>query len=150
MRTHLLVFLLGVGVALLVARYVGQATPTAQAQAIPPRTRACGLDLLPGFYSLSLAGEIVNGNNEGPYAALGLLTLESSGAATLVVAQNYHGTVTPAVTTQGRYSMGNDCTGTIILSTGARFEMVMSSGGREINLLQTVQGAVVQGIAKRQ
>ncbi|NOT59533.1 MAG: hypothetical protein HOP19_04825 [Acidobacteria bacterium] len=150
MKTHLMAFMLGVCATLLVARYVRQPMTAVQAQAIPSRTRACGADLLPGFYSLSLTGETVAGNNEGPYAALGLLTLESNGAATLVVAQNYNGVVTPTVTTLGRYVVGNDCTGALILGTGARFELVMNNAGREINLLQTVQGGVIQGVAKRQ
>lgn len=154
MKTHLLVFVLGSFATLLVARYVERPavsfTPAVQAQTIPTRGRSCDAGAVVGTYALSLTGETLTGNNEGPYAGLGVLTLDTVGAATLVISQNYNGVVVPTLTTAGRYAVGNDCAGIILLNTGARFEWVASASVRELDLLQTVQGSVVHGVAKKQ
>ena len=151
MKTYLLAFMLGVFATLLVIRYAGwPGTLIAQAQEIPPRGRACTAALVAGAYAFTLEGDILSGNNEGPYAGLGVLTLDAIGNVSLTITQNYDGTITPAFTTLGRYNVAEDCAGSLLFANGARFDYVASGSGRELNLLQVVSGGVVRGVAKKQ
>ncbi len=154
MKTYLLAFMLGVFATLLMVRYVGPSVvkfaPTVQAQDIPLRGRACAAALLAGGYAFTLEGDILSGNNEGPYAGLGVLTLDGLGNASLTIGQNYNGVVTAALTTVGRYNLGDDCVGALVFNNGARFDIVANNTGREINLMQLVSGSVIRGVAKKQ
>ena len=151
MKTYLLAFLLGVFATLLVVRYAARPVmQVAQAQEIPPRGRVCTAALVAGAYAFTLEGDILSGNNEGPYAGLGVLTLDAVGNVSLTIAQNYGGTVTPAFTTLGRYTVADDCAGSLLFANGARFDYVANGSGRELNLLQVVSGGVVRGVAKKQ
>jgi hypothetical protein len=124
--------------------------PTAQAQEIPPRGRACATAILSGTYALTLEGQTVSGSAAGPYAAVGVLTFDGQGGLALVGTQSYNGTIVSPSNFIGRYSLGDDCAGSALLNTGARFDLVADNGGRQINLLQTNPGGVITGIARKQ
>lgn len=123
---------------------------TAQAQEIPKRGRACAPGILQGTYALKFEGEIVSGTSQGLYAAVGVLSFDGQGGLSLVSTQNYHGVLVAPQTLAGRYSLGDDCAGGIILNSGARFDFVTDNGGRQLELLQTNPGNVITGTARKQ
>ena len=123
---------------------------TARAQEIPMRGQPCATAILHGTYALALEGQNVSGSGAGPYAAVGVLTFDGGGGVSLVGTQNYNGNILPVSNIIGRYALGNDCAGSLIFNTGARFDLVTDNGGRQVNLLQTNTGGVVKGLARKQ
>jgi hypothetical protein len=123
---------------------------SAQAQEVPKRGRACAPGILQGTYSLKFEGEIVSGGAQGLYAAIGVLTFDGQGGLILLTTQNYNGTLLAPQTASGRYTLGDDCAGGVVLNTGARFDLVTDNGGRQIDLLQTNPGNVITGLARKQ
>lgn len=123
---------------------------TNTSQELPSRTLACGVSMLTGGYALALEGPVVSGSLSGPYAGVGVLNFDGAGNVSARASQSYNGLIQPIVITAGRYSLGEDCTGTLILTPTARFDIVASNNGREINLLQTNPGNVIYGVAKKQ
>jgi hypothetical protein len=149
MKRELMAFSFG----LLTAALIGigfKARPSAQAQEVPRRGRPCALGILQGTYTLKFEGQIMSGATAGPYAAVGLLAFDGQGGLTLATTQSYNGVLVGPQTILGRYSLGDDCAGGLILNTGARFDIVADNGGRQIDLLQTNPGNVITGLARKQ
>lgn len=166
MKTHLLVFGCGIALAFIAQRVwtsPSLAASAAQDQIQKPARRAqtsqemptravlaCGVGMLNGNYALALEGPVVAGNSAGPYAGVGVLSFDGVGNVAVRISQSFNGAIQPVVVTAGRYSLGEDCAGTLILSPTTRFDIAASNGGREINFLQTNPGNVIYGVAKKQ
>jgi len=123
---------------------------TAQAQEIPKRGRACAVGILQGTYSLKLEGDIVGGSSPGRYGAVGVASFDGQGGISMLTTQSYNGTVLSPQLVAGRYFMGEDCAGGVVLNTGARFDFVTDNGGRQLDMLQTNPGNVITGSARKQ
>jgi hypothetical protein len=162
MKPHWLAF--GCGIAVMCAAHQVWLTASASqdqmqkpprraqtAQEMPVRAvLACGVGMLTGGYALALEGPISAGNLSGPYAGVGVLNFDGAGNVAVRISQSFNGAIQPVVVTAGRYSLAEDCTGSLILSPTARFDLVTSGNGREINFLQTNPGNVIYGVAKKQ
>jgi hypothetical protein len=154
MKTHWMAFVLGAALAVLMVGFsqqlITRLSPNVSAQAVPQRGRVCSSTFVVGAYALTLEGSIVSGSNPGPYAGVGVLTLDGISNATLTISQNYNGTIRPVVTVAGTYNVAANCSGTLVMNDGSRFEFVTSDSSREISLLQNITTGVVRGTAKRQ
>ncbi len=137
----------------LAGRITKSALPVSQAQGIPVRGAECTTALLSGEYAFDLSGTIVFTSNPtlqpGPYAAVGLLSLDGRGGLNLVTTQSYNGTIVSPTRTAGTYTLASDCTGRMTLATGAAYILVAADGGREIRFLQVNNNSVLRGVARR-
>jgi hypothetical protein len=137
----------------LAGRLTKSALPVSQAQGIPTRGTECTTALLSGDYAFDLSGTIVSISSStlqpGPYATVGLLSLDGRGGLNLVTTQSYNGAIVPPTRTAGAYTLAGDCTGRMTLATGAAYVMVAADGGREIRFLQINNNSVLRGVARR-
>lgn len=115
------------------------------------RGNRCSERSLRGDYAIAFDG-VVNG--VGPVATLGVITLDGRGAFTINDTASFNGFIVDRVGS-GSYTVNANCTGnaTVTYTVGqpgrqATFNFVLIDGGREVQLISTVAGAVVSGNAK--
>lgn len=117
---------------------------------LPTRGLACALGNLRGGYAFALEGVIVGSSSKENYASVGVLTLDGQGIAVLRLTQSYDGRILGPSSLAGRYTLGDDCAGQLIFTSGARFDFVSDNAGHELRLLQTNPTNVVHGTARKQ
>ena len=102
------------------------------------------------FASKSRAGS----GNEVPLSAVGVVTFDGAGDASVSYTVAGNGAITANVTGSGSYAVGSDCTGSISFTTGAAagitYNVVTVNGGTEVLGIPTVAGTTQTFDARRQ
>jgi len=103
-----------------------------------------------GFFAKSPTGA----GQEVPLAAVGVLTFDGAGNASISYTVSGDGSITPNVSGSGTYTVGSDCTGSISFTTGGAagitFNIVTVNSGTEVLGIPTVTGTTQTLDAKKQ
>ncbi len=120
--------------------------PAARAQS------GCSAATLQGAYGFSLSGFFYDPNGfQGVYAAAGRAVADGSGGITGTQTINLDGTPSRGVSFAGTYNINADCTGTMNIDSGnSNFDLVVTSGGKEISLVDYDPNFMLTGTAKLQ
>jgi hypothetical protein len=86
-----------------------------------------------------------------PFANISLMTFDGEGGLVNVATNSNNGTIVPGIS-EGTYSLGEDCRGTMIIATLVgvlTFDVVVGSRGTEFYTISTVNRSVVTVEGKR-
>ncbi len=114
----------------------------------------CSLGTLTGNYAFSNPGFTtpkapVTGN-EDPFAAVGVLTFDGVGGASVSFTLAFRGVITPGQSAPGTYTVNSDCTGSISFPTVVNFNTVIIGDGAEIFGIETTPSFTGTFDAKKQ
>jgi hypothetical protein len=131
--------------------------PTAQAANLPDNSsdEACSVDTVHGTFGVTTTGFIVASGPIGPVADVGVITFDGSGGVSQNTTVSLNGAVTQNRTGSGTYIVNSDCTGSLSVQIPPRVEpstsnFVIVDRGRELRLINTGNGRILAGNAKRQ
>lgn len=85
----------------------------------------------------------------GPFASAGTADFDGNGHFSLTATSSFNGLVQGPAGITGTYNVNSDCSYTSQGSNGATFRAVIVSGGKELLILQTNNGVVIAGTARR-
>lgn len=112
--------------------------------------------LADGYYVDPLSSPPLPASN-GPFAAVGRLTVNPDKTFSLNLTQNFNGIVVPSSASPpltGTFTLQAGCTGSLVItSNGVTFEFVVVDEGKEIQFMRTAPTTprtVITGVAKRQ
>ena len=113
---------------------------------------------LTGNYGFSDSGFVSNNRtgsgNEVPLSAVGVLTFDGAGNASISYTVADNGTILTNVTGSGTYAVDSGCAGSISFTSGAAagitFNIVTVGGGTEVLGIPTVTGTTQTLDAKKQ
>ncbi len=116
--------------------------------------RRCNLRSINGNYGLSVSGTyLLSPTMSVQIASVGLVTFDGEGNMTGSVTGSFGGEVNTNAAT-GTYTVGGNCTGTLTVTFENGFtitnNIVMVDEGKEIFIIQTNPGTIINGILKRQ
>jgi hypothetical protein len=152
-------FVLVGGLALAVHVRGGRAqfVPVAQAADSQDNSsdEACSLDTLRGSFGVTTTGFIVAFGPVGPVADVGVITFDGNGGVSQTTTVSLNGIIIPSRTSSGSYVVNSDCTGSQSLQLpppagASNSNFVIVDHGRELRLINTGNGRVLAGNAKRQ
>ena len=111
--------------------------------------RQCRLTTLKGSYVFTATGvNIVNGVAV-PKAIIELIDFHGDGTLTVRGGTlNVNGAPSAIQPGTGDYTLGEDCTGTVVFIPGPRFNTVFEADGKNGWMIQTLPSGVFQGTVK--
>jgi hypothetical protein len=117
--------------------------------------RSCSNETLEGCYGTEITGSIVAFGPVGPVADVGVLTFDGDGNVSQVSTVSLNGTILQGRASTGTYVVNPDCTGSLALhlpppAGESSLNFVIVNKGKELNLINTGNGRVLAGVAKRQ
>jgi hypothetical protein len=115
------------------------------------RGKPCGSTTLKGSYVFTASGFTIVGGVGQPKAIMELIDFNGDGTLTVpggVLSVN--GNIIPiAPNGVGNYTVGPDCTGTLVFTPGPNFSFVVDSDGKSGVMIQTNPTNVFQGTLTR-
>ena len=143
----------------MVLAITGATTLAANAETIQAKNRVtvmpkCNLHSLNGSYGLTVAGQnIFPPSTSIPIATVGIVDFDGDGSLSGNVTTSFGGNV-GSVAITGTYTMESNCTGTfgVVFPNGFAIShsFVLVDEGKEMLFIQTDQGSVNTGKARRQ
>jgi hypothetical protein len=125
--------------------------------AVPAVHAQCSDATLTGNYAFTYTavvapGRSMKGQNNVPFAAVGVFTFDGAGSLSLTYTLVVNGVVsTTSEPDTGTYTVNSDCTGIITDATiGIHFNLVTVGGGTEFSAIQTDTGFTATTEAKKQ
>ena len=142
-----------VALGLVIGRSSLQTVPVVTAQS----TGACTLGSLKGNYGYHMTGDFYDSQGyNGFFASVGRFVSAGDGTFTAVDTINVDGTITSGRKMNGTYTIKDDCTGGLTFNDATtakaigNFDMVLLTGGKEVDLVQKDTDIIVTGTAKQQ
>jgi hypothetical protein len=147
----------GLALAVHVRAGGAQLVPAAQAADSPDNfsDEPCWLGSLHGSFGVTTTGFIVAFGPIGPVADVGVIAFDGSGGVSQTTTVSLNGVIVPNRTTNGNYVVNSDCTGSLSLQLpppagASNSNFVIVDHGKELRLINTGNGRVLAGNAKRQ
>jgi hypothetical protein len=111
----------------------------------------CTAETIRGVYLFHASGYNIVSGAPLPKAIIETLVFDGLGnVSTPAVSLSINGTILqPPQGNPGNYAVDADCTGTLMFADGIKFDLQITPNGKQINLLQTNPGTVMQGTAER-
>jgi hypothetical protein len=142
-----------VAFGLVIGRSSLQTVPVVKAQSAD----ACTLGSLKGNYGYHFTGDFYDSQGyTGLYAAVGRFAAAGDGTFTAVETDSVDGTVTSGRKLNGTYTIKDDCTGSATFNDAttsksyANFDIVLITGGKEVQFIEKDTDIIVSGTAKQQ
>ena len=119
--------------------------------AAPAAARAtCDVGTLRGTYLDANDGVDVTNNQKDPFAAAEFQWFDGNGNTGGVYSANYSGQITRKAKFSGEYKVDADCTGTVRLTDGTRYDLFIAPDGSMFAWVQTKPPEyVVSGLERR-
>ena len=134
-----------------------QLVPTAHAANSPEDSSddSCSLGSLHGSFGVTTTGFIVAFGPSGPVADVGVITFDGSGGVSQTTTVSLNGVILPNRISSGSYVVNSDCTGSLSVQLpppagASNSSFVIVDHGKELRLINTGNGRVLAGNAKRQ
>ena len=152
-------FVLAGGLALAVHVRGGydQFVPAAQAADSPDNSsdEPCSVGSLQGSFGVTTTGFIVAFGPIGSVADVGVITFDGNGGVSQNTTTSLNGAILQNRIGTGTYIVNSDCTGSVSVQIPPRVEpstsnFVIVDHGKELRLINTGNGRVLAGNAKRQ
>jgi hypothetical protein len=115
----------------------------------------CSEATLHGTYLFAYDGVELKGNDQLPFAYAGYDVYDGNGKVKTVFSANLNGKITRNEPLSGTYSVKADCTGTLTLADGTRYDQVIAPDGSQLTFVQSkpsefvTSGFELRGSAKR-
>jgi hypothetical protein len=115
----------------------------------------CSVGSLNGSFGVTTTGFIVAFGPIGPVADVGVIAFDGSGGVSQTTTVSLNGAIVPNRTSSGSYVVNSDCTGSLSLQLpppagASNSSFVIVDHGKELRLINTGNGRVLAGNAKRQ
>ncbi len=142
-----------VAFGLVIGRSSLQTVPVVRAQSAD----ACTLGSLKGNYGYHLTGFYYDADYYTYYyASIGRLVSAGDGTFTAVESISADGTIVPGRKLNGTYAIKDDCTGSATFTdattakTTGNYDIVLVTGGKELNFVVKDTDVIISGSAKQQ
>ncbi len=110
----------------------------------------CDVGTLRGTYLGANDGVVTERPDKGPYAAAEFQWFDGNGNTEGVFSANYSRNITRKVKFSGTYTVDADCTGTVRLTDGTRYDLFIAPDGSMFAWVQTKPPRyVVSGVEQR-
>jgi hypothetical protein len=110
----------------------------------------CDVGTLHGTYMGANDGTVTGGADKGPFAAAEFQWFDGNGNTGGVFSANYSRNITRKVKFSGTYTVDTDCTGTVRLTDGTRYDLFIAPDGSMFAWVQTKPPEyVVSGVERR-
>lgn len=145
-------------IAVVVAIAAGLAIGRFTAQPVARAQDGCTNESFKGVYGYVHNGAFYyqdGSGNWGYYAAAGKMAADGNGAVANTESASFDGYVQRNQNYSGTYTINADCTGTATFTdssgkTIANFDLVLSNGGKDIQMVETDADTMISGTAKLQ
>ena len=129
------------------AQASGLESATAGAEEVEELHRSCSAATVRGLYVFTATGfNVVNGAAQ-PKAIIERIQFNGDGTLVLAsVTVSINGNIIRRTGTTGTYDVEADCTGSLMFSDGNFYDLVVTAGGGELSMIQTMQGGVPPGV----
>jgi hypothetical protein len=98
----------------------------------------CSEATLHGIYLVAQNGVVIEGKNQGPFAAAGYEVFDGNGEVKAVVSANFNGVVISKERSSGTYTVEENCTGTTTYpDLGVQNDLFIAPDGSKLTFVQT-------------
>ena len=116
--------------------------------------RSCHIRTLFGSYGIATTGFIVSAGPVGPVGDVGVISFDGNGAVSQTTTVSLNGNISSRTST-GTYMVNSDCTGSLAVTLPppaglSQSDFVIVDNGKELRLINTGNGRVLVGNARKQ
>ena len=117
--------------------------------------RSCHTRTLFGSYGIATTGFIISAGPVGPVGDVGVISFDGNGAVSQTTTVSLNGNIIPSRTSTGTYTVNSDCTGSLSVTLPppgglSQSDFVIVDNGKELRLINTGNGRVLVGNARKQ
>jgi hypothetical protein len=130
------------------ATYISLGTKPVRAQS------GCSVQSVSGTYGYAHTGYVVVSGNLNFFAAAGTFTADGNGGFDGIDTTSTNGVITRNRKYSGTYTVGSNCTGSLVFSSGnqvlANMDFVLTNSGKTVKFIQSDTGTIITGTAELQ
>ena len=109
----------------------------------------CSEATLRGTYLFAYEGTTVSGKGRGPFAVGGQDVFDGHGNVRGVITSSTNGKVTSFTHSTGKYTVNQDCTGSVNFSSGTAGDLFIAPDGNQFVFVHTNPGTVAVELDQR-